>query len=400
MGSVKSMMMEAEERGWNEPDGHVCAKCVEDPFLKQLIGKNLNSRQCDYCGRKTRKYSAAPVESLMEVIAETFFHYFNEPTQAGVPYEGGFLIESTDTKDAMESLPFACHDRLFEDIADAFINDSWVRTADGHWASSHPHEILSDSWNSFVSAVKHEVRFFFQHSNTSSAAGPQEFAPRHVLPAIGGVAKQLKLIRNLDKGTNLYRVRERYGQTAWPLDAAHMGPPPSDAARAGRMNPAGISYLYVAFEEQTAFAETMSSPPCLAGVACFETARILRVLDLTDLPAMPSIFDSARRSEREGIIFLRRFVAEISRPVRKDGQEHIDYVPSQVVSEYFALVFKAGRNKLLDGVIYPSAVRPGGRNLVLFPTERGFGRKFNQVVFKQAWERKTNNWAEFSQALS
>ena len=53
-------MLEAEERGWYEPDGYVCPDCVEDDFLKEIIRENACHRECDYCGRRTRTYSAAP----------------------------------------------------------------------------------------------------------------------------------------------------------------------------------------------------------------------------------------------------------------------------------------------------------------------------------------------------
>ncbi|ASF45484.1 RES family NAD+ phosphorylase [Methylovulum psychrotolerans] len=76
---------------------------------------------------------------------------------------------------------------------------------------------------------------------------------------------------------------------------------------------------------------------------------------------------------------------EISKPVTKDGSEHIEYVPSQVVSEYFALVFQPAKGKNLDGILYPSSVHSGGRNLVLFPSERTFEPIFDQVGFLSGW---------------
>jgi hypothetical protein len=104
-------------------------------------------------------------------------------------------------------------------------------------------------------------------------------------------------------------------------------------------------------------------------------------------------------NEREELIFLEKFVEAISQPVEKDGCEHIDYVPSQVVSEYFALIFQVSRGKHLDGIVYPSAVRPGGRNLVLFPSERGYKRCFNQVKFKSAIEQSFADWADIFAGL-
>jgi hypothetical protein len=108
-------------------------------------------------------------------------------------------------------------------------------------------------------------------------------------------------------------------------------------------------------------------------------------LNLTKLPDLPSIFDDNRRNEREGLIFLEHFIEEISKPVTKDGSEHIEYVPSQVVSEYFALVFQPAKGKNLDGILYPSSVHSGGRNLVLFPSERTFEPIFDQIGFLSGW---------------
>jgi len=36
MGREKSRIIEAEERGWHEPEGYVCDGCVEDEFLKEI----------------------------------------------------------------------------------------------------------------------------------------------------------------------------------------------------------------------------------------------------------------------------------------------------------------------------------------------------------------------------
>lgn len=104
-------------------------------------------------------------------------------------------------------------------------------------------------------------------------------------------------------------------------------------------------------------------------------------MNLTQLPPLSSVFDSNRRQEREELLFLESFVEEIKKTIEKNGTEHIEYVPSQVVSEYFALVFEASNGQCLDGVLYPSAVQRGGHNLVLFPTKRGFEREFDQVEF-------------------
>jgi len=165
------------------------------------------------------------------------------------------------------------------------------------------------------------------------------------------------------------------------------------------MNPAGISYFYLAFEMQTALGEVLQCPPCGAAVASFISQQELSVLDLSSLPEMPSIFGQSYRDARESLLFLRQFVKEVSRPVRKDGQEHIEYVPSQVISEYFALIYRHGDDRHLDGIMYPSAIRPGGKNLVLFPSKRGYERNFDQVAFQSVQELYFADWSEFLAAI-
>ena len=65
--------------------------------------------------------------------------------------------------------------------------------------------------------------------------------------------------------------------------------------------------------------------------------------------------------------------------MEKDGSEHIDYAPSQVVSEFFSHVFRTALGEKIHGMVHPSAVHPGGKNVVLFPT-REFHREFDSLV--------------------
>ncbi len=401
MGLVKSMQLEAEDRGWSvDDDKFVCADCVEDAYLKGVVQANRCHMTCSYCHRTGQEDIAAPLEALMEPIADTLGYFFNEPSSAGVPWdEGAYLVEPKSTEGALREVSLECDDGLFDEICQAFYNDAWVEAADGHWASSHEHEILRDSWNSFVFAVKHETRFHFDRAAVSSSAGPQEFAPRHVLSTIGTLVRNVGLVLDIAEGQPLYRVRVRGREDSWPVDAEQMGAPPLTMARAGRMNPAGIPYLYLALDEPTALAETVSVPPLTVVVAKFKAAKAIKVIDLTRLPPLPSVFDSSKRNEREGLLFLQAFVHSISKPVSKDGSEHIDYVPSQVVSEYFAQVFRTKpRGGAVDGIVYPSAVRPGGKNLVLFPTERGYAKTF-VAEYVSASTMSLATWSDLTSAL-
>lgn len=384
MGIEKSRMMEADERGWYEPAGYVCDECVDDEFLKEVIKENACRRECDYCGRRTRAHSAAPVAMLMEPIGSTVFYYYNDPTQAMMSWdyeEDSWPLDTTDTRDVLESLALDCHPDLFEDIAKSFVYEEWAETASGIWTGSHPHEEMGYLWDRFAHIVKHKYRYFFDHALETSIY--QADQPANVLPTIGSLVKRHSMVEQLSAGTHLFRARQE--EYDFNLESDQLGAPPSDKARAGRMNPAGISYLYLAFDQETALAEIQCNPSRDAAIGQFEVLRDLQFLNLTILPDLPSIFDDNRRDEREGLLFLESFIEEITKPVQKNGSEHIEYVPSQVVSEYFALIFHTADGHHLDGILYPSAVHPGGRNLVLFPNERTYNRNFDQVEFAKAW---------------
>jgi RES domain-containing protein len=391
MGFAKSMAIEAEDRGYGELDTFVCDECVEDEFLKNVIRAASQVLNCDYCGRASEDCIAAPASVLIELIAETVNNYFCEPGMAGVPYEGGYLIEAISTHEMLDHLGFECRFELFKDMVSVFNNDFWVPAADGHWASSHERDILHSSWSLFCREVQHRTRFFFGTADLPGDAEPQDFAPKSMLPTLGRLVNTIDLVRSLGKGHLLSRVREKPIEVGWMANSDSMGAPPPEHARAGRMNPAGISYLYLAYDQATAVSEVARSLPANLVIATFEVRREIRVLDLSTLPELPSIFDVDQIMIREGLLFLERFVTDISKRVVKDGSEHVEYVPSQVICEYFAQIYTTTDGRGLDGLVYPSALLPGGRNLVLFPSERGHGAKFDSVAFSGATEVACKN---------
>src|SRR6185437_6461579 len=93
------------------------------------------------------------------------------------------------------------------------------------------------------------------------------------------------------------------------------------------------------------------------------------ILDLTHLPPVPSVFaelaDSLEYDPRPRLRFLHSISHEISRPVARDDRVHIEYVPTQVVTEYVrTAVTINGRS--VDGIRYRSSRRRAQTALVLF----------------------------------
>jgi len=65
---------------------------------------------------------------------------------------------------------------------------------------------------------------------------------------------------------------------------------------------------------------------------------------------------------------MRGFEQDATRRVTKDGMEHIEYVPTQIVAEYFRHVFKQPDDTRLDGILYRSSVSHDGVCVALFCT--------------------------------
>lgn len=66
------------------------------------------------------------------------------------------------------------------------------------------------------------------------------------------------------------------------------------------------------------------------------------------------------------ILFLHDLVRDITKTVVKDGKEHIDYVPTQVVTEFFRDMFNKNRKNRIEGIIYPSSKNNKGNSSVIF----------------------------------
>jgi hypothetical protein len=62
--------------------------------------------------------------------------------------------------------------------------------------------------------------------------------------------------------------------------------------------------------------------------------------------------------------FIKSFVADLSIPVQPDDTVHIEYVPTQVVTEYLKLKFRIEHN--VQGILYKSVKSIGGLCAVIF----------------------------------
>jgi len=74
--------------------------------------------------------------------------------------------------------------------------------------------------------------------------------------------------------------------------------------------------------------------------------------------------------------FIKSFVNDLSIPVKPDDSVHIEYVPTQVVTEYLKLKFRQEYN--VQGILYKSVRNNEGLCVVLFAENSGM-ISFSQI---------------------
>ena len=384
----KDQLLKEQEQGWSsvDPDHMVCAKCFEDDAIQAFIRDTATERKCSYCGRRSKKPIAAPMNDVLELIAGGLHYEYADPIEENARDDGEWVIEPRDTSDVLAGIdPITENVDVFDEIVSAFSSSAWVDKP--LWAPSGA-DFLRYGWDDFVKAVKYDRRYLFLRPkrNRFSSSG---ITPDKMLDQIGAVITEVGLVRTMDAGTRWFRARV-HEPTKTYISAADLGTVPRKAARSSnRMSPAGIPMFYGAGDTATAIAETyMPKPdkPAAVTVAQFRTAREAWVVDLTALPTVPSLFDEERRHLRDPISFLRDFVEDFAKPIKKDGREHIEYVPTQVVTEYLRHVFRAENGHRVRGLIYQSARNGGCKCCVLFVRNKGCCRP------TPGWENDKKKW--------
>lgn len=65
----------------------VCGDCFGDDGLKTFIANRVASKRCNFCGAKSRKLIAAPLDDVIDHIDSSIRPHYDDPSNAGLAYE-------------------------------------------------------------------------------------------------------------------------------------------------------------------------------------------------------------------------------------------------------------------------------------------------------------------------
>ena len=273
-------------------------------------------------------------------------------------FSGRVEFHYIDIDELPDIAPYETLEWLYDHLKDD------VAWCERDWQIIKPGQALAVGWEEFSEAVKHETRFLFftWKRDPYESTEPFEVRPDEILDELGKAIHRCRLVRRIRAGTHLFRVRGHKKGKRYSTPE-ELGPPPRQhAVSAGRMNAPGIVVMYGALEEETAFSEATGDYRFYS-VAEFELLEDILVVDLTRVPQVPSIFE---KKPRESILFLRDFKKDVSRPITPDQKVHVEYTPTQVVSEYLRHRFLTSSGKAVSGVLYESSKVKRGTNAALF----------------------------------
>jgi hypothetical protein len=362
---AKKYAMEIDARGFGDTgDRAVCLACALDEDLRNETAKHLTVWECTFCGATADDGDgeapiAAAFEDFMEIVmnALTFAYH---PAETALLWDkedgwfGGTVIGSTEA--AYDFCGYDVTDKVMEGIAEVITEEDWT---EDDLAQLRPDEALRFTWEQFRDKVRYSSRFVFLSTPEEHSDHPDEFTTAEFLQELDRVLRAFGTVKTAPAGRRLWRGRltpDPKQVREWNT-APELGPPPREVASNSRMSPAGVTMFYGAENVATAVAEIGAhSAKRFAILGEFETLRDLTLLDLTELPEIPSLYtETGRTFERYDLTFLHRFARDLAQPIELDGREHIEYVPTQVITEYLRYV---STNKV-DGILYRSAQNDG-----------------------------------------
>jgi hypothetical protein len=370
MGFMKNLMIEAQERGWWPIEGYVCDRCVGEAFLAQYVRDNAVAKRCDFCDSSSRSPIASDADNVMDLIGAGLHAEWSHPVQMMGRVDGEWVGDTFELDDVLSDSGLEPSDAFRERIADAFTDELWCE-ADPYGLP--PHQVLGYGWERFAEHVKYHTRYVFLLEEPSEFESHDEIHPGQMLYRLREVVAESGIVHSLSKGTRFVRGRD-HDESERPQSGRELGTPsPEKARKSNRMSPAGIPLFYGAADSATAVAEMSHSARPLVTLAEFVTTRDLRVVDLSRIPEVPSLFNETQAYRRPSLLFLHDFAEAISQPIVDDDREHIDYVPTQVVTDYLRRVFRDADGSPIDGLLYRSSRHEGGECCVLFVSNEECG---------------------------
>jgi hypothetical protein len=358
----------------------ICFECVEDEHLQKIITETGTNLECSVCNENNKHaITIDELAKLMDPIIRDNFVYGDVVKRfGGEDDDKGYWAQQGEPLSWVVQKVLGQYFEFEDEIVDAIVDAEDVWPQDGEEA------FFDDScnyvenrvnvghyyaaWSSVSNELKHKRRFFNPYAKDFFK---ELFEDVDILRRLNNESKNYeKVVVELPKGTEIFRARVCKSLQSlkdfYKDPYKQIGPPPQSQANAGRMNAQGVVVFYGAMDINTCIAEMRPAIGGDTAVISLCTDKPLRLLDFTRLESSVgdslSYFRPDFKEKVEKHKFLRHLHRLISQAITP-GKES-DYLITQTMTEYLAHVHP----EPFDGILFASAQRAQGVNIVLFPT--------------------------------
>tara|TARA_R110001583_G_scaffold126857_1_gene278434 strand:+ start:2240 stop:3286 length:1047 start_codon:yes stop_codon:yes gene_type:complete len=321
---------------------YCCSNCFTDVAIQELIYREATVKSCSFCGsNKVPCTSPESLTGLFELLLN--------------------CIQEDDTGSSLSTI--YTNDLKILSNTVLYPNDL-IRSIMGENYHNKNFKLLESiteyrtAWENFKENLIKENRFFPSNSLFSKIFTAN-------ITNDGIISKEASIfLRTVDalsqiRNKNFIFYRARISNSV--LNASEMGPPPYDLASAGRANPVGIPYLYIAEDYTTCLKEVRPSNGATIYLSEITPNQELKLVDLTN-PKLEIALLKFDEEEIELVLkclnLLQQFSEELSKPILPE-KSNLEYIPTQFICEYLRTL------KSYDGLVFNSSYG-NGRNVVLF----------------------------------
>lgn len=308
-----------------------CSKCFNDKLITSYIEKESQEfGVCSFCGNENVKL--AEPEDFTDSFEMLLTLYKESNSDIALPL---FTLIQKDWG-VFSSLEVSA--KLVPQIIDYTSGKKYEHIGINE-------KFVKNIWDEFRKEIKHTNRFF----------------PKSDSLDIKELKAWLQELEISKYPKVLYRARISDDKNQ--IEIINMGKPPANIATAGRANPYGISYLYMATNKKTAIAEIRPHKGDMITIVQIKISVNKRLADLRNPKNYLSPFLRPEYSIEElfkYIELLHKLGKELSKPILP-REANLEYLPIQYLAE---LIKDSG----FDGIIYKSSVGAGD-NIALFSDE-------------------------------
>lgn len=335
-----------------------CEKCFTDIELKAIVHGGDKIGKCDFCGA-TRVHicdiedETSGITDSLKNSFENLLDVYTPVSELGdsFPCNNQELIKSilvhrwkifNITEDKVYTFLTKLLRERYAQQPDLFNTPVDISERYDEDYLKHYGILGTHNWEEFATEIKTRNRFHSEIMNKSIFSEILKYAI-------------LTYPKN-NRGKLFYRAR--ICAEPKPLPKKEMKAPPIKLASAGRVNPEGISCLYLTEKIETAILEVRASIYDYVSVGEFKLKNNIEVVDLTKMNSISPFCGLDTTLHAINLSCLRQISEEIAKPMRRHDSK-LDYLPTQYICEYIKSLGYAG-------VKYRSTMDSNSFNLAIF----------------------------------